>query len=76
MFQTYDITSYDVLYDCSHMPLHCPRNKKYTIINDSGRFGLEKSSTHTIVTAEISWMSQDFSYTIFRNSIVLLYMLF
>ena len=28
MFQTYDITLYDVSYDYSHMPLHCLRNKR------------------------------------------------
>ena len=30
MFQIYDITLCDILYDYSHMPLHCLRNKRKT----------------------------------------------
>ena len=28
MFQTYDIILCDILYDYSHVPLHCPRNER------------------------------------------------
>jgi len=28
IFQTYDITSCDALYDCGHMSLHCPKEKE------------------------------------------------